>query len=145
MAHRTPAQSQTPENCSESSSSHSLISPASPPIRESRREHDPHDLFCARRQNGPCLTIEFDGSGFLYKMVRLMVGSLVKSALGKMRIEDVKARLDGGHIGSARLTASPKDYFWCACAIDKSYARAPAHRGAAVRTPNLRKQVTHIA
>ena len=63
------------------------------------------------RQNGPCLTIEFDGSGFLYKMVRLMVGSLVKSALGKMRIEDVKARLDCGHIGSARLTASAEGLF----------------------------------
>src|SRR5438309_5121012 len=63
------------------------------------------------RQNGPCLTIEFDGSGFLYKMVRLMVGSLVKSALGKMRIEDVKARLDCGHIGSPRLTASAEGLF----------------------------------
>src|SRR5437764_8187305 len=28
------------------------------------------------RQKGPCLTIEFDGDGFLYKMVRLMVGAL---------------------------------------------------------------------
>src|SRR5882724_10221973 len=45
------------------------------------------------RQKGPCLTIEFDGDGFLYKMVRLIVGSLVKCALGKMRIEDITARL----------------------------------------------------
>ena len=63
------------------------------------------------RQNGPCLTIEFDGDGFLYKMVRLIVGSLVKCALGKMRIEDVKARLDCRHIGSARLTASAEGLF----------------------------------
>jgi len=63
------------------------------------------------RQNGPCLTIEFDGDGFLYKMVRLMVGSLVKSALGEMRIEDVKARLDCSHIGSARLTAPAEGLF----------------------------------
>jgi len=35
------------------------------------------------RQKGPCVTIEFDGEGFLYKMVRLMVGALVKCALGK--------------------------------------------------------------
>ena len=29
------------------------------------------------------MTIEFDGDGFLYKMVRLMMGALVKCALGK--------------------------------------------------------------
>src|SRR5437868_4862492 len=46
------------------------------------------------RQNGSCVTIEFDGDGFLYKMVRLIVGSLVKCALGKTRIEDLIARLD---------------------------------------------------
>src|SRR4030095_616767 len=36
------------------------------------------------RQSGSCLTIDFDGDGFLYKMVRLTVGSLVKCALGKV-------------------------------------------------------------
>ena len=57
------------------------------------------------RQKGPCMTIEFDGDGFLYKMVRLIVGSVVKCALGKMRIEDVVARLDSGQAGSARFAA----------------------------------------
>src|SRR4029077_1406486 len=37
------------------------------------------------RQKGPCVTIAFDGDGFLYKMVRLIVGALVKCALGKIR------------------------------------------------------------
>src|SRR6266478_6470842 len=63
------------------------------------------------RQKGSYVTMEFDGNGFLYKMVRLIVGSLVKCALGKMNIEDVKARLDCGHIGSARLTASAEGLF----------------------------------
>jgi tRNA pseudouridine38-40 synthase len=57
------------------------------------------------RQKGPCLTIEFNGDGFLYKMVRLIVGSLVKCALGKMRIEDVTARLDSGQEGPGRFAA----------------------------------------
>jgi tRNA pseudouridine38-40 synthase len=57
------------------------------------------------RQNGPCVTIEFDGDGFLYKMVRLIAGSLLKCALGKMRIDDVVARLDSGKVGPARFTA----------------------------------------
>jgi len=57
------------------------------------------------RQNGPCVTIEFDGNGFLYKMVRLMVGALVKCALGKMRIEEIPSRLHSGKVGSARFVA----------------------------------------
>src|SRR4029453_3268212 len=57
------------------------------------------------RRKGPCLMIEFEGDGFLYKMVRLIVGSLVKCALGKMRIEDVTAQLDSGHAGAPRFAA----------------------------------------
>src|SRR6266702_5228669 len=57
------------------------------------------------RQNGPCLTIEFDGDGFLYKMVRLMVGALVKCAHGKMRIEEITSRLQSGALGRGRFTA----------------------------------------
>jgi len=57
------------------------------------------------RQNGPCLMIEFDGNGFLYKMVRLMVGALVNCALGRMGIEEIASRLDSGRVGSARFAA----------------------------------------
>jgi tRNA pseudouridine38-40 synthase len=57
------------------------------------------------RQSGPCVTIEFDGNGFLYKMVRLMVGALVKCALGKMCIEEITSRLHAGGPGTGRFTA----------------------------------------
>ena len=57
------------------------------------------------RQKGPCITIEFDGDGFLYKMVRLIVGALVKCALGKMRIEEIPSRLHSGKLGFARFVA----------------------------------------
>ncbi|PYK28955.1 MAG: tRNA pseudouridine(38-40) synthase TruA [Verrucomicrobia bacterium] len=57
------------------------------------------------RQKGPCITIEFDGEGFLYKMVRLMVGALVNCGLGKMRIEEITSRLHSGEVGSARFAA----------------------------------------
>jgi len=63
------------------------------------------------RKEGPCLTIEFHGDGFLYKMVRLIVGSLVKCALGKMRIEDVAARLDSGQMGPTRFAAPAEGLF----------------------------------
>ena len=57
------------------------------------------------RQDGPCVTIEFDGDGFLYKMVRLIVGSLLRCALGKMRVEDLAARLGSGRATPPRLAA----------------------------------------
>ena len=57
------------------------------------------------RQKGRWLTIAFDGNGFLYKMVRLMVGALVKCALGKVPIEEIPSRLRGGKIGSERFVA----------------------------------------
>jgi tRNA pseudouridine38-40 synthase len=63
------------------------------------------------RQIGPCVAIEFDGDGFLYKMVRLIVGALVKCALGKVRTEDVIARLDSGQMGSARFAAPAEGLF----------------------------------
>jgi tRNA pseudouridine38-40 synthase len=57
------------------------------------------------RQKGPCITIEFDGDGFLYKMVRLMVGGLVKCALGKLRTEEIASRLHCSKAGFTRLAA----------------------------------------
>ena len=69
-------------------------------------------IYCARvLQKGPCVTIEFDGDGFLYKMVRLIVGALVKCAIGRMRIEDVTARLHSGKIGLGRFAAPAKGLF----------------------------------
>jgi len=51
------------------------------------------------------VTIEFDGDGFLYKMVRLIVGALVRSALGKVSIDNVAARLNSGQVGTTRFVA----------------------------------------
>jgi tRNA pseudouridine38-40 synthase len=61
--------------------------------------------FVRVHQKEPCVSIEFDGDGFLYKMVRLMVGALVKCALGKTRIEEITSRLNSGKVGSARFAA----------------------------------------
>jgi tRNA pseudouridine38-40 synthase len=62
-------------------------------------------------QKGPCVTIDFDGDGFLYKMVRLIVGSLVKCALGKMSVEEIAARLNSGESGAARFAAPAEGLF----------------------------------
>jgi tRNA pseudouridine38-40 synthase len=58
-----------------------------------------------------CVAIEFDGDGFLYKMVRLMVGALVKCALGKMRIEEISTRLKSTESGSPRFAAPAAGLF----------------------------------
>jgi tRNA pseudouridine38-40 synthase len=45
------------------------------------------------RRAGPCISMEFDGDGFLYKMVRMMAGTLVRIGLSKSSPQDIKARL----------------------------------------------------
>lgn len=45
------------------------------------------------KRKGPLVTIEFDGDGFLYKMVRLITGSLVRCASGKITLSAVREAL----------------------------------------------------
>ena len=62
------------------------------------------------RRHGPLLTLEFFGDGFLYKMVRLMVGTLVRCGLGRMSPEEISARLhSGAQTGRAAGFAAPAD------------------------------------
>jgi tRNA pseudouridine38-40 synthase len=69
-------------------------------------------IYRARvRRDGRCITIEFEGDGFLYKMVRLMVGALVRCAANKMRVEDVIQRLDSRRVGQARFAAPAEGLF----------------------------------
>jgi len=63
------------------------------------------------RRSGPCVTLDFDGDGFLYKMIRLIVGSLVKCALGKLRIQDLTERLASAQAGVPRLAAPAEGLF----------------------------------
>ena len=57
-------------------------------------------------RRGFCWTIEFDGDGFLYKMVRLMIGGLVDCATGKFDSRELVARLNRTKTAQAR-TAAP--------------------------------------
>jgi tRNA pseudouridine38-40 synthase len=45
------------------------------------------------RRSGPCISLEFDGDGFLYKMVRMMAGTLVRVGLEKSARQEIGARL----------------------------------------------------
>lgn len=59
------------------------------------------------RQVGPCLSLEFDGDGFLYKMVRMMAGTLVHIGLHKSSRQEISARLRAPRkaISRARIAA----------------------------------------
>jgi tRNA pseudouridine38-40 synthase len=75
--------------------------------RGKREKNTIRTIYSVRvRRSGPSVTLDFDGDGFLYKMIRLIVGSLVKCALGKLHIEDLTARLASAQVGMPRLAAS---------------------------------------
>jgi tRNA pseudouridine38-40 synthase len=48
------------------------------------------------RKKGPVITVRFHGDGFLYKMVRLMTGALVKTGQGRAPVESIASYLEGG-------------------------------------------------
>jgi tRNA pseudouridine38-40 synthase len=48
---------------------------------------------CDLKRSGPLLTVIIEGDGFLYKMCRGMVGTMVQAGLGKYPPDEVKAML----------------------------------------------------
>src|SRR5437667_141662 len=57
------------------------------------------------------LLFRYASGGFLYKMVRLIVGSLVHCALGKSRIENVTERLVSARASHRRFVAPAEGLF----------------------------------
>jgi tRNA pseudouridine38-40 synthase len=45
------------------------------------------------RKSGPLLTFHFEGDGFLYKMVRLMVGALIRIGVRQAAPNEIHSRL----------------------------------------------------
>lgn len=62
--------------------------PVTDPRRTIRRVH-------VSRQ-GTLLKLTFEGEGFLYKMVRMMVGAVARAAQGRVEVEDLRRRLNEG-------------------------------------------------
>ena len=63
------------------------------------------------RRSGPRIAIEIAGDGFLYKMVRLMVGAMTQVALNKMNVDEIVARLKAGHANGSRFVAPGKGLY----------------------------------
>jgi tRNA pseudouridine38-40 synthase len=62
------------------------------------------------RRTGRCISLEFDGDGFLYKMVRMMAGTLVRAGLHESSRQEINARLRSPRKAILRgRTAAPAD------------------------------------
>lgn len=59
-------------------------------------------------KNGPLIRVRFEGDGFLYKMVRMLVAAIVRVAQGKATSDDLRARL-AGRGGALPRDVAPAD------------------------------------
>ena len=57
------------------------------------------------------IVIEITGDGFLYNMVRIIVGTLVETGLGKRRPEDMERVIESRDRGKAGFTAPPQGLY----------------------------------
>ncbi len=62
-------------------------------------------------QNGDDITISIEGDGFLYNMVRIIVGTLVEVGLHKLEPNDVKEIVNAKDRGKAGHTAPPQGLY----------------------------------
>jgi tRNA pseudouridine38-40 synthase len=60
---------------------------------------------CAIQTRGPLVTFTIEGEGFLYKMCRGIVGTLVQVGLGKFKSAEIEAMLAGKDRSLAGMTA----------------------------------------
>jgi tRNA pseudouridine38-40 synthase len=60
---------------------------------------------CQLRRSGPLLTFVIEGDGFLYKMCRGIVGTLVQLGRGKFTMQDLRAMLSAKDRRAAGMTA----------------------------------------
>ena len=60
---------------------------------------------CGIRRNGPLLTFILEGDGFLYKMCRGIVGTLVQIGQGRLAAQDIRAILLRKDRRAAGMTA----------------------------------------
>lgn len=73
------------------------------PVRDTQR----HLRKVTVAVRGPEIRLRFEGDGFLYKMVRMLVAAMVRVAQGKAKTGDLRARLAGRASDLPRTVAPP--------------------------------------
>jgi len=87
------------------------------PVGDTRR----HVRSIAVSAQGPLVRLRFEGDGFLYKMVRMLVAAMVRVAQGKGSLPDLRARLAGRGAASPREVA-PADGLYL---VSVRYGKTP--------------------
>ncbi len=64
-------------------------------------------ISVTRTSDGRCVAVDVFGNGFLYNMVRIIVGTLVYVSQGKLTKDDVAGLLISGDRSAAGMTAPP--------------------------------------
>ena len=59
------------------------------------------------KKEGNYITFEVNGNGFLYNMVRILVGTLIDVGRGKITLKDFELLLEGGQRAKAGKTVKP--------------------------------------
>ena len=86
-------------------------------------------LACEVSHRSPLLVIGIEGTGFLWNMVRIMVGTLVEVGLGKYLPEDIPKMLAAKDRGEGGPTAPPHGLFlqWIKYGAGERAARIERH------------------
>lgn len=71
---------------------------------------------CSIQQEGPLVRLFVTGNGFLYNMVRIMMGTLLEIGQDKQKPEDLRQILAGGERKDAGMTLPPKGL--CLCSVE---------------------------
>lgn len=88
---------------------------------------------CDVRRTGPLFTFTIEGEGFLYKMCRGIVGTLVQAGLGKFAAGDIVRMLAGKNRSDAGMTAPAQGLvLW-----KVFYPKRPGHPRAAPTRPGI--------
>ena len=67
--------------------------------------------MCEIYQKGEKIFIELTGNGFLYNMVRIIVGTLVDVGMGKIKPEDIPQIINEGKRENAGKTLPPNGLY----------------------------------
>ena len=95
---------------------------------------------CDVKRNGPLLTFIIEGDGFLYKMCRGIVGTLVQVGQGKFRAEDIKPMLARKDRRVAGMTAPPQGLVLWKVRYGKKVPSARPQSPKKLQAPNPRRK-----